>query len=112
MHWTASDALSGLAGAAPDDATITGEGDDLSASATVADKAGNATTATVGGIKIDRTAPTTTVDTTELPESGWYTGAVDVTLHSRRQPVRASPRPTTRSTAAPRRSTPARSATA
>jgi hypothetical protein len=81
VHWTASDDLSGLAGNSPDDATITGEGDDLSASATVADKAGNETTKTVGGIKIDRTAPTTTVGTAELPESGWYRGAVDVTLH-------------------------------
>jgi hypothetical protein len=82
VHWTASDALSGLDGAAPGDATIEGEGDDLSASATVADKAGNEKTATVGGIKIDRTAPTTTVDATELPASGWYTDAVQVKLHT------------------------------
>ena len=61
---------------------ITDEGDNLAATATVADQAGNKTTKTVGPIKIDRTAPTTTVDTPELPASGWYTGAVNVTLHS------------------------------
>jgi hypothetical protein len=82
VHWSASDALSGLDGAAPGDETIKGEGDGLSASASVADKAGNATTKTVGSIKIDRTAPTTTVDVTKLPDSGWYTGDINITLHS------------------------------
>jgi hypothetical protein len=82
VHWTASDALSGLDGDTPADATIDGEGDELSASATVADKAGNETSRTVGGIKIDRHAPTTTVDAAELPTSGWYTGDVEVTLHA------------------------------
>jgi len=81
VHWTASDALSGLATAAPGDETITGEGDALSASATVADKAGNETAKKVGAIKIDRTPPTTTVDMAELPDGGWYTGDVDVALH-------------------------------
>jgi hypothetical protein len=82
VRWTASDALSGLAAPAPDESTITGEGDGLSASATVADKAGNETAETVGAIKIDRTAPTTTVVTTDLPASGWYTADVNVTLHA------------------------------
>ena len=81
VHWTASDELSGLDGAAPTDETITAEGDALSASATVADKAGNEKTATVGPVKIDRTAPTTTVHVTELPDSGWYTDDVTVTLN-------------------------------
>jgi hypothetical protein len=80
VRWTASDALSDLNGATPDDTAITGEGDDLSASATVADRAGNETTKHVGGIKIDRTAPTTRLDTTKLPESGWYTDGIQVTL--------------------------------
>lgn len=80
VHWTAGDALSGLAGAAPADETITAEGDALSASATATDKAGNERTARVGGIKIDRTAPTTTLDASRLPDSGWYTHDVSVTL--------------------------------
>ena len=83
VHWTASDELSGLDGAMPDDASIKVEGDDLSASATVVDKAGNETTTKVGGIKIDRTAPTTTVDATELPDSGWYTDDIQVTLKAK-----------------------------
>jgi hypothetical protein len=80
VHWVASDALSGLDGAAPADETIKAEGNALSASATVSDNAGNEKTATVDGIRIDRTAPTTSVDTTELPESGWYTDDLQVSL--------------------------------
>ena len=80
VRWTGSDTLSGLDGAAPPEATIDGEGTSLSASATVTDKAGNETSRTVGGIKIDRTAPTTTVDATEQPESGWYAGDVELEL--------------------------------
>ena len=66
VHWTASDGLSGLATAAPADSTITGEGDNLSASVSVSDKAGNSTNASVSGIKIDRTAPHTTVNEEEV----------------------------------------------
>jgi hypothetical protein len=80
VHWTASDALSGLNGASPDDSTITGEGDNLSASASVSDKADNPANATVSGIKIDRTAPSTLVSVPAPLESGWYAGDVLVTL--------------------------------
>ena len=59
VTWTASDALSGLNGAVPAPTVVKGEGDDLSAGASVSDKAGNTTATTVGGIKIDRTAPNT-----------------------------------------------------
>ena len=41
VHWTCSDALSGIDGACPADSVITSEGDNLSASASVSDQAGN-----------------------------------------------------------------------
>jgi hypothetical protein len=76
VHWTASDALSGLLGAAPADSTITGEGANLSTGASVSDKAGNTTGATVGGIKIDRHDPSTTPSA----PSGWQSSNVTVKL--------------------------------
>jgi large repetitive protein len=76
VHWTAADALSGLAGAAPTDSTLTGEGSNLSAGASVTDKAGNTTGASVSGIKIDRHDPTTTASA----PTGWQTGDVTVKL--------------------------------
>ncbi len=76
VKWTASDALSGLDGANPANSTITGEGGNLSASASVSDKAGNTTGATVKGIKIDRTAPRTTA----TAPSGWQSSDVTVKL--------------------------------
>src|SRR5262249_5926267 len=63
VHWTVGDALSGIA-SAPVDSTITGEGNNLSASASVSDKAGNSASATIAGIKIDRTAPVTAASAT------------------------------------------------
>jgi hypothetical protein len=81
VQWTCSDALSGISGACPADATVTGEGTNLSATASVTDKAGNATTTTVSGIKIDRTAPVTTASAPDPTySSGWYGAPVTVTL--------------------------------
>jgi hypothetical protein len=82
VHWTASDALSGLATAVPSDATIAGEGDNLSAGASIADKADNLTTATVSGIRIDRSAPHTAASVPDPLPSGWYAAPVQVTLSS------------------------------
>ena len=76
MKWTAADALSGIDGAAPADSTITSEGDALSTSASVSDKAGNTVSTTVKGIKIDRHAPST--DATA--PSGWQSSDVTVKL--------------------------------
>ncbi|WP_180933481.1 OmpL47-type beta-barrel domain-containing protein [Nocardioides ungokensis] len=59
VHWTAADALSGIDGDGPANTTVTGEGDDLAASAAVSDRAGNSRAASVGGIRIDRTPPST-----------------------------------------------------
>ena len=81
IHWTCSDALSGIAaGACPADAVIVGEGDDLGASASVSDRAGNSTNASVGGIMIDRHAPSTSAASPAPLASGWYAKPVPVTL--------------------------------
>jgi hypothetical protein len=80
VAWNCGDNLSGIDGECPGDSTVTGEGDNLSATTSVSDLAGNVTTTTIGHIKIDRTAPYTTASLPELPASGWYKGAVEVTL--------------------------------
>jgi hypothetical protein len=79
VSWSCTDALSGPA-AQPVDDNVTGEGADLSSTATCTDKAGNTATKTVSGIKIDRTAPTTTASVPDPLASGWYADAVQVTL--------------------------------
>src|SRR4029079_10696292 len=60
VHWTCSDSGSGLDGTCSADVVSTGEGDSLSASASISDLAGNSTNTAVFDIKIDRTHPTTT----------------------------------------------------
>jgi large repetitive protein len=72
VHWTCSDVGSGIDGSCPADTTISGEGTALSATASITDRAGNSSAATVSGIHIDRTAPTTTDDAS----SGWHHGPV------------------------------------
>jgi hypothetical protein len=79
VNWSCTDTLSGVE-TGPADDTLTGEGADLSSTATCTDKAGNAASKTVSGIKIDRTAPTTTAEVPDPLPSGWYKGAVQVTL--------------------------------
>ncbi|MGG2105341.1 S-layer homology domain-containing protein [Lysinibacillus pakistanensis] len=62
ISWTVSDALSGIdPSTSPSNNVITGEGDNLFVTTSVSDNAGNSTTATVSGIRIDRTAPVTTI---------------------------------------------------
>ena len=80
VDWMCSDERSGLDGACPDDSTVQGEGSDLAATASISDKAGNSANATVGGIKIDRTAPSTSATVPAPLGSGWYAGDVLVTL--------------------------------
>ncbi|WP_141775706.1 PxKF domain-containing protein [Phycicoccus sp. SLBN-51] len=79
VSWTCTDPLSGVAAGPPDD-TVTGEGANLSSTASCTDKAGNTTTKTVAGIQIDRTAPTTLAALTDPLPSGWYGGPVQVSL--------------------------------
>lgn len=80
VHWTCSDALSGIAGSCPADGTITGEGNNLATNASVSDQAGNTTSSSVSSIQIDRTAPSTLVSVPEPLISGWYAGNVEVTF--------------------------------
>lgn len=60
VHFTASDAMSGLASVTPDQLLST-DGANQSVTATAIDNAGNSNTTTVTGINIDQTPPTTTV---------------------------------------------------
>ena len=82
VAWTCSDALSGLDGDCPASQVVRGEGSDLSASASVRDRAGNAAHRTVDGIRIDRTAPSTTASVDEALGSGWYAAAANVELRA------------------------------
>ena len=62
VSYVCSDALSGVWDlAADDDDVLTAEGSGQSASGTCSDNAGNTTSTTVSGIKIDKTAPTAPV---------------------------------------------------
>jgi len=79
VSWTCEDALSGPA-AQPADTIVAGEGGDLSATASCTDVAGNSTTTMLSGIKIDRTAPTTTAGISGTLVKGWYNADVDLTL--------------------------------
>ena len=80
VTWTCSDDLSGVADE-PGTSTVTGEGANLSGTASCTDVAGNTTTQIVEGIKIDHTAPTTTARTTPAGP-GWQRVAVEVTLEA------------------------------
>ncbi|MBV9787140.1 MAG: PxKF domain-containing protein, partial [Chloroflexi bacterium] len=79
IKWSCADALSGINGSCPANTTLTGEGANLSASASISDKAGNSASTTVSGIKIDRNAPTISGKATTDPNSnGWYNGSVTI----------------------------------
>lgn len=60
VTFSATDVLSGLAGAASASSSIATEGVGLSATHSFTDLAGNTASATHGGVKIDKTAPTLT----------------------------------------------------
>lgn len=65
VHYTASDALSGVANVTTDQ-TISTEGANQSVTGTATDKAGNSASATVSRINIDKTKPTASVDSDRL----------------------------------------------
>ena len=66
VHFTASDAMSGVGSVTPD-TTLSAEGVSQSVTGTAMDKAGNSNSATVSGINIDKTSPQITINT---PASG------------------------------------------
>jgi hypothetical protein len=80
IAWTGDDGLSGIDPATqPADSTITVEGSNLGASASISDYAGNTKFASVTGIKIDRTAPVVAGGPTTSPNgAGWYRDQVVV----------------------------------
>lgn len=81
VAWACSDSLSHVRGSCPANSTIAGEGSDLVASETIRDNAGNSTSAnSAPAIRIDRHAPSTSADVPAALPSGWYAGAVEVTL--------------------------------
>ncbi|GAA2143288.1 hypothetical protein GCM10009844_15600 [Nocardioides koreensis] len=80
VTWTCTDTLSGVA-QKPAATVVSGEGDNLSATASCTDMAGNTTVRTVDGIKIDGTAPVTTAHVGDANEANWYDAPVEVTLH-------------------------------
>jgi hypothetical protein len=77
IDWTAADVGAGLDPATvPGNTTINGEGSAIVASASVADHAGNTTTASSPPVAIDRTAPSTGI----AAPAGWRNTTVAVTL--------------------------------
>ena len=79
IAWSCADeGGSGIDGSCPPNSTITGEGDSLTASAHVADVAGNVTSAPSDAIKIDRTPPVTSLSA----PTGWSNTGVTVRLSS------------------------------
>jgi len=80
VSFSCDDELSGLASCTPDQ-TLSSEGSALSASGTAVDKAGNSSTATVSGIKIDKTAPTISASRLPAPNAnGWNNTDVTVSF--------------------------------
>jgi hypothetical protein len=80
VRFTCTDALSGIA-TCPGDLVVSSEGAGQSSSGTATDVAGNNSSATVGGINIDRTAPT--IEGSRSPAAngnGWNNGAVTVSF--------------------------------
>jgi large repetitive protein len=74
IHWTGTDALSGVDPATlPADSLITGEGTSLTATASVSDLAGNSTTATSPAVNIDQTPPVATATLDGTGPNGWIT---------------------------------------
>ena len=79
VDWSCTDSLSGVA-AQPGEDIVTGEGSDLSSTASCTDNAGNTATKSVSGIQIDRTSPTTVVNVSGVVANGWYAAGVSVEL--------------------------------
>jgi hypothetical protein len=78
--YSATDALSGLDGATSATELFASEGENQAGSKVFTDKAGNTATANIGGISIDKIAPTVTVTRSPLPDAtGWNNTDVTAT---------------------------------
>lgn len=81
VAFSCSDGLSGLSGSCAETATVSTEGSSLSASRTVTDRAGNSATATVNGLKIDKTPPSISGTRNTPPNAaGWNNADVTVSF--------------------------------
>jgi hypothetical protein len=79
--FTCSDALSGVLTAPVSPQVVSTEGAGQSRSASCTDRAGNAASATVGGISIDKTAPSVAIALDgPAGTNGWWIGDVTATL--------------------------------
>ncbi len=80
VSFSCADSLSGV-GSCSSPTTLTGEGANQSVTGSVTDKAGNSASATVGGINIDKTAPTITGSRAPLANAnGWNNTNVTVSF--------------------------------
>ncbi len=81
VHFSATDAGSGIDGASAFDATLSSAGAGRSATHSFTDRAGNTGSATVSGINIDLTKPATTATTSPAANAaGWWHAPVAVSL--------------------------------
>ena len=79
--YSATDALSGLDGAASATELFASEGENQAGSKVFTDKAGNSATAAISGISIDRTGPVVTATRSPIPDAtGWNNTNVTVTF--------------------------------
>ncbi|HEY3367324.1 MAG TPA: hypothetical protein VGK74_19885 [Symbiobacteriaceae bacterium] len=61
-------------------ATLSGDGANQTVTGTAVDTAGNRSSVTVGGINVDKTAPTISVAPDRAPNAGWYKAPVTYTF--------------------------------
>jgi len=82
VSFSCSDGMSGVASCGPNQ-TLSSEGAGQSATGTAADNAGNSASTTVGGINIDKTAPTVNASVSPVANAnGWNNTNVTVTFSS------------------------------
>lgn len=79
IHFSATDDESGIDGESEKDVVVSEEGENLSATETFQDLAGNSVPKTYSGINIDKTAPETEVEIAGTKgKNDWYTSDVEI----------------------------------